>query len=221
MSHPTFVHLLRSRAFHQPERTCYVFLSDRGTEERVLTYSELDRKARLIAANLQDLKASGQRALLLFPPGLDYVSTFYGCLYAGVVAVPAYPPRMNRPMLRLRAIVEDAGCDLVLTTAQVLTRLESQLQQDEQLNRLRWVATDTFPESSEHGWKEPHLGRENLAYLQYTSGSTGRPRGVMLSHANLMHNSGLITEALGVNSESRGVIWLPPYHDMGLIGGVL
>src|SRR4030095_2736905 len=100
MSHSTFVHVLRSRALHQPERTSFTFLSDRGSEEATLSYAELDRKARLIAANLQVLKASGERALLLFPPGLDYVCAFFGCMYAGVVAVPAYPPRVNRPMLR-------------------------------------------------------------------------------------------------------------------------
>src|SRR2546422_10477174 len=149
MSHPTFVHLLRWRVLHQPERLSYVFLSNRGAEETVLSYSELDRKARVIAANLQALRATGQRALLLFPPGLEYVAAFFGCLYAGVVAVPAYPFRVNRPMLRLQAIVEDAGCDLVLTTSQMVARLQSRIQQDEQLRNLQCVATDRFADGSE------------------------------------------------------------------------
>jgi acyl transferase domain-containing protein/acyl-CoA synthetase (AMP-forming)/AMP-acid ligase II/acyl carrier protein len=221
VTHPTFVHLLRSRASLRGQQPSYIFLSDRGAEENTLTYNELDRRARRIGANLQQLRAPGERALLLFPPGLDYVTAFYGCLYGGIVAIPAYPPRMNRPMLRLRSIVEDAGCDLVLTTAQVLSRLQSQVQNDDQLGKLQWVATDTFTDGSEDDWREPALGGETLAYLQYTSGSTGRPRGVMLNHANIMDNSRVIAESFGLSGRSFGVSWLPPYHDMGLIGGVL
>src|SRR5262245_47418877 len=101
-THPTFVHLLRWRALNQPERRGYFFLSDRGTEEAVLTYSDLYRKARLIASNLHALNAQRQTALLLFPPGLEYVSALFGCMCAGVIAVPAYPPRPNRPMPRLK-----------------------------------------------------------------------------------------------------------------------
>jgi acyl-CoA synthetase (AMP-forming)/AMP-acid ligase II len=103
MSHPTFVHVLRSRALRQPQNPAFTFLSDRGTEESILSYAELDQKARLIAANLQSLKLSGKPVLLLFPPGMDYVCAFFGCLYAGVVAVPAPLPRPGRPMRRLRA----------------------------------------------------------------------------------------------------------------------
>src|SRR5687767_2102395 len=104
----SLVDLLRRRALHQPEQRGYTFLVDGASEEAHLTYGELDRRARGIAAQLQKLDAAGARVLLLYPPGLDYLAAFFGCLYAGAVAVPAYPPRLNRPEPRLQAIVSDA-----------------------------------------------------------------------------------------------------------------
>ncbi|QRN95172.1 non-ribosomal peptide synthase/polyketide synthase [Archangium violaceum] len=220
----TLVELLELRASVRGGQRLYTFLADDGTEEGALSYEELDRRARRIAAVLQEGKARGERVVLLYPPGLDYVAGFFGCLYAGAVAVPAYPPdpsRLERTLPRLRAIIRDARASVVLTTSFVRGLGEMLFEQAPDLAELRWVATDELPEGGEQAWRRPEMTGESLAFLQYTSGSTGTPKGVMLSHSNLLHNLGLIRGAFGARTDSVGVIWLPPYHDMGLIGGIL
>jgi len=217
----SLVDLLRRCALNQPEQRGYTFLVDGESEEAYLTYGELDRRARGIAAQLQSLDAAGARVLLLYPPGLDYLAAFFGCLYAGAVAVPAYPPRLNRPEPRLQAIVADAQATVALTTQAIFSNLERRFSQTPELKALRWLATDELPEASAEAWREPSVSRETLAFLQYTSGSTAAPKGVMVSHGNLLHNLSLIYRCYEHDEESRGVIWLPPYHDMGLIGGIL
>ena len=218
---PTLVELLRHRARHHGSRTAYIFLVDGETEEAPITYAELDRQARAIAAWLQSLDLEGQRALLLFPAGLEFIAAFFGCLYAGVVAVPAYPPRMNRSLDRIQAVAHDADARVALTTKSVLERVKGGLRQTSGLERLTWLATDAVPVGIEQSWKKPDCRSTTLAFLQYTSGSTGTPKGVMLTHANLLHNCALIGHAFEVTRSLSGVFWLPCYHDMGLVGGVL
>lgn len=213
----TFVDILRQRASHQPEEIVYTFLLDGETESDWLTYQVLDRQARAIAATLQSYQTMGERALLLYPPGLEFVAAFFGCLYAGVVAVPVYPPRRNKKNTRLEAIIVDARATIVLTTASLLTTIQEALP----LVNRHCIATDDLPNDVASAWQEPKINSQSLAFLQYTSGSTGIPKGVMVSHGNLVHNSTLIHQLFGHNPQSRGVIWLPLYHDMGLIGGVL
>ncbi len=217
----TVVDLLRYRAIYQPQQTAYTFLVDGETEEVSITYQELDMQSRNIAAYLQFLGQRGERALLLYQPGLEYIIAFFACLYAGVVAVPAYPPRPNKPLPRLQAIVTDAQAKVALTTTSILTNIQGQFSQNPDLVGLQWLATDTIANDSIQKWQQPHINSDTLAFLQYTSGSTGTPKGVMVSHGNLLHNSDLIYKCFGHNSHSHGVIWLPPYHDMGLIGGIL
>ncbi|MBE4753746.1 amino acid adenylation domain-containing protein, partial [Corallococcus sp. ZKHCc1 1396] len=203
----------------------YTFLGEEPGEETVLSAFELDARARRIAAALQARGAVGERVLLLYPPGLDYVAGFFGCLYAGAVAVPAYPPdpmRLERTLPRLRAIIQDAQASVVLTTSGILELSDFVFEQAPDFRALRWMATDALAEGGERDWRTPQdVGAESLAFLQYTSGSTGTPKGVMLTHANLLHNLGLIHHAFQARADSVGVIWLPPYHDMGLIGGIL
>jgi acyl-CoA synthetase (AMP-forming)/AMP-acid ligase II len=213
----TFVDILRERASHQPEEIVYTFLLDGETESDWLTYQVLDRQARAIAATLQSYQTMGERALLLYPPGLEFVAAFFGCLYAGVVAVPVYPPRRDKKNTRLEAIIVDARATIVLTTASLLTTIQEALP----LVNRHCIATDDLPNDVASAWQEPKINSQSLAFLQYTSGSTGIPKGVMVSHGNLVHNSTLIHQLFGHNPQSRGVIWLPLYHDMGLIGGVL
>ncbi len=189
-----------------------------------MTYAELDRQARTIAAQLQRLGAAGERVLLLYPPGLTYIAAFFGCLYAGAVAVPAYPPnpaRLERTLPRLQAIVGDARPLVALSTAAICMMVEALSAQVAGFGAMRWLATDTLAETLAEDWQEPSVGPETLAFLQYTSGSTAEPKGVMLTHGNLLHNLELIHGAFEHSAESCGVIWLPPYHDMGLIGGIL
>ncbi|MDF5724778.1 MAG: SDR family NAD(P)-dependent oxidoreductase, partial [Rhizonema sp. PD37] len=217
----TFVDILNTRALHQPEQTAYTFLVDGETEEISLTYQELDKKARAIATVLQSMKAKGERALLLYQPGLEFIAAFFGCLYAGLVAVPAYPPRRNQKISRLQAIVSDAQAVVALTTESLLPSVQAELSENQTLAGLSWLATDNINNDLALSWQKPSVNSDTLAFLQYTSGSTGTPKGVMITHGNLVHNSQLIYQFFGHTPESRGVIWLPPYHDMGLIGGVL
>ena len=217
----TLVNLLRSRSVEQPDRPAYTFLIDGEEDVCHFNYSELDHQARTIGAQLQTLAKPGERALLIYQPGLEYVAAFFGCMYAGVVAVPAYPPRPNQSLRRLQAIVADAQATLILTATSVLTNVRRQLDQFPDLEALRWLTTDDITNGIADSWKDPGVKDEALAFIQYTSGSTMAPKGVMLSHANVLHNLSLIRQCFQHTPESRGMVWLPPYHDMGLIGGVL
>ncbi len=218
----TFVELLRRRAVHQPAKIGLTFLQDGETEKANLTYEELDARARAIAATLQKLQARGERALLIYPPGLDFIAALFGCFYAGVIAVPAYPPHLNRPLPpRLKAIIDNAQVTLVLTTASLQSNLEKRWTDASSLEGLRWIATETLDLESADEWRDPEVDASTIAFLQYTSGSTSTPKGVMVSHGNLLHNEGMIKTAFEHGEEAIFVVWLPLYHDMGLIGNVL
>lgn len=216
-----FIDLLRRRAGLQPDQIAYRFLLNGENEEMSITYAELDRRARAIGALLQSMRLQGERALLIYPPGLEYIAAFFGCLYAEVIAVPAYPPRLNRNVARLEAIINDAGAKVALTTESTLSKGAQIFEKTSTLNALRWIATDSTEGDIEETWTAPSISGDSLVFLQYTSGSTGTPKGVMLTHKNLISNSMLIQNAFGHTPSSRGVTWLPPYHDMGLIGGIL
>jgi amino acid adenylation domain-containing protein len=217
----TLGELLRWRAERTPDRLAYTFLVDGEEAEARLTYGELDRRARAVAARLQEMDAAGERALLLYPPGIDYIAGFFGCLYAGVVAVPVYPPRANRTLERLEAIAADARPALALAAPELLRAADGLVGDTPALAAVRWMATADLPDALADEWAPRPLDEGVPAFLQYTSGSTSTPRGVMLSHGNLLHNLGLIHAFFGHSEESRVVVWLPPYHDMGLIGGIL
>ncbi|WP_437755425.1 amino acid adenylation domain-containing protein [Sorangium sp. So ce1389] len=216
--------LLRWRATEQPDLLAYTFLLDGETQEARLTYGQLDRRARAIGATLESRGARGARVLLLYAPGIEYAVAVLGCLYAGAVAVPAYPPdpaRLSRTLPRLQALIADSKASFALTTRDILPMASVLAEQSEELKALVWLATDDVDDASAGAWRDPGATRDTLAILQYTSGSTAAPRGVMLTHGNLLHNLAAIHRCFEHTSESRGVIWLPPYHDMGLIGGVL
>lgn len=217
----TLVELLRHRALHQGDDVGFRFLVDGESELVEWTYSDVDRKARAVAASLQSMGLEGERALLLYPSGLEFLAAFFGCLYAGVTAVPAYPPRRNRNMARIEAIAADAEAKIALTTFEVLQRVQTMITDTPSLQQLRWRATDQWETELADGWSRPEVHGDTLAFLQYTSGSTGTPKGVMLTHSNLMHNSAMIAYAFEHSRSGSGVFWLPLYHDMGLIGGIL
>ena len=217
----TLVELLRHRARCQAKDIAYTILADGEDERFDLTYEELDRQARAIGAWLESLGLVGERALLLYPAGAEFIAAFFGCLYAGVTAVPAYPPRRNRSLDRIQAIADDAEAKVALTTDAVLHRVESLIDETPHLKELTWLATCRVPEGMDQRWEQPQINGDTLAFLQYTSGSTGMPKGVMLNHANLVHNSALIAHAFEHTRRGLGVFWLPSYHDMGLIGGIL
>ncbi len=215
------VDLLRHRAAHQAHDRAFTYLLDGESEEISVTYAGLDQRARAIAAELQRRNLTGQRALLLYPAGLDFITAFFGCMYAGVVAVTAYPPRRNRNMNRIEAIAEDADAKIALTTQESLERVNGFIGETPKLVRIEWLATDLLAAPLADNWQVPDVHGDTIALLQYTSGSTGTPKGVMLNHANLMHNSAMISYAFEHTRSGSGVFWLPSYHDMGLIGGIL
>lgn len=217
----TLVNLLRYRALQQPKQTAFIFLQDGEAEIARLTYEDLDKLSRVIATRLQSLTVPGDRALLLYPPGLEFISAFFGCLYAGVLAIPAYPPRPNRSMERLNSIIADAQAKVALTTTSILVELERRLAEVPNIALRKWLSTDEINDDWASLWKEPAVDSDSLAFLQYTSGSTGTPKGVMVSHGNLLHNSEYIKQAFELTADSVSVTWLPSFHDMGLIDGIL
>lgn len=217
----TLVDLLQYRSGDQPNREAFIFLQDGENEEITLTYQELGRRSRAIAAQMRSMGMVGERALLLYPPGLDFLAAFFGCLYAGVVAVPAYPPHNQRNTPRIQAIIADAQAAIALTTSTLLPKVQSLLGEKNHTEILQWLATDSLEQGIETSWQAPYIERDSLAFLQYTSGSTGTPKGVMLSHSNLLHNAAVTYQFMEHSPNSKFVSWLPVYHDMGLIGGIL
>jgi amino acid adenylation domain-containing protein/non-ribosomal peptide synthase protein (TIGR01720 family) len=215
----TMVQALQRRAALTPDRVALRFLAETPEHAVVLSYRELDQRARMIAGALQAQADFGDRAVLLFPSGPDYVAAFFGCLYAGVIAVPAYPPESARRhhQERLLSIISDAQPRLLLTSA----GLRDALQQIEGAPPL--LCVDTLDEALAERWVAADLQDDHIAFLQYTSGSTALPKGVQVSHGNLVANELLIRHGFGIDLNPDDVIvsWLPLYHDMGLIGGLL
>lgn len=215
---------VRSWALHTPDETALIFLDNGEQEARRLTFREVDLKARCIAAQLATITTPGDRALLLYPSSVEFPCALLGCLYAGVVAVPAYPPRRNRSMDRLQAIVTDAGARVALTTAATLVDLEKRRTGLPGIEELQFVATDKDNGFDPAAWKSALPRPETLAFLQYTSGSTGQPKGVMVSHGNIIANMAVINSATGRAGLPEKLIvasWLPLFHDMGLIGSLM
>ncbi|MEZ4236222.1 MAG: AMP-binding protein [Myxococcota bacterium] len=212
------VDLLRRRAQPGREGRGYTFLLDGGAGQQALSFAALDERARAVAAALVAAGAAGQRVLLLYPPGLDYVVGFFGCLYAGAVAVPVYPPRPDRPLDRFLSILRDARPRVALATDAVRQLGEALLAGQ---GDLVWLASDRIGAEHAADWVHPGTRGDDVAFLQYTSGSTADPKGVRVTHGNLLHNETLIQQAFGTDEDSVVVGWLPLYHDMGLIGNVL
>jgi acyl-CoA synthetase (AMP-forming)/AMP-acid ligase II len=220
----TIVALLRERAHRSPERLTYVFLRDGETEESRLALGDIDRRARAVAAALQRMHARGERALLLHRTSDDFVTAFFGCLYAGVIAVPVPAPgpgRVIRTLPRLRAIAHDAQARLVLTTSRLSALLPALATAAPDLEALRWLTTDTLPVDGADDWIDPHIDTGSIAFLQYTSGSTANPKGAVITHANILHNEAAIQRRFESGENTVAVSWLPLNHDMGLIGSLL
>ena len=219
----TWIDVLRYQSLNKPANLAYTFID--GQEEReTLTFSRLDHRSRAVAARLQSVATVGERALLLYPPGLEYIIAFMGCIYAGVIPVPAYPPQssqMKRHLPRLQSIFTDAQPCVILTTSSLLANCELAFPKTAGASPKHWLVTDTITDDCANDWVEPVLTPGSPAFLQYTSGSTAFPKGVMITHRNLLHNESLIKKAFEHSADSLVVGWLPLYHDMGLIGNVL
>lgn len=223
----TVVELLQARALKEPHQTAYTFLAEDEKEGVSLSYEMVERQARAIGSRLQALGLSNSRALMVYPyqQSLEFIAGFFGCLYGGVVAVTDNPPRNEAGILKLeeRAIACEAS--VVLSTQALLQHLEQQLAKNPEfkskLREIPWLATDLIPLEDADNWRQPDINKDSLAFLQYTSGSTGTPKGVMVTHGNIIANSAVIYEAFKHTKESKALIWLPLFHDMGLLGGVM
>ncbi|MFM0566229.1 fatty acyl-AMP ligase [Paraburkholderia sediminicola] len=207
-----------------PDRIAVRFLADGERDEQVLTYGQLHRRALACAERLSHDARRGDRAILLLPTGLDYVAGFLGCLYAGVIAVPAYPPESSNPqhLQRVRAMFDDCEPRVILTD-RVHEALLSNLADsaDSLATRCTTLLVDTVQQGAAGGFAVQPPAADDLAFLQYTSGSTAAPKGVMVSHGNVSANEIAIREAMAFSADDIMVSWLPLYHDMGLIGGLL
>ncbi|HVK98632.1 MAG TPA: AMP-binding protein [Dongiaceae bacterium] len=228
------VQMASQRALDRGNATLATFITDNGNVDGMMSFRNLDEDARRIAVALVEKGLAGKKLMLLYTPGLDYVRAFFGCLYAGCVPVPAYPPVGSKDLVRLQKVALDCGAGGILSNSTLAPLIEAWVANLGQtvLNqtiKVPCIATDKLPVSISIAGFEPHQAEpDEVAFLQYTSGSTGHPKGVMVSHGNLLANFQQILHGfLNGNpmvdrlEELRAVIWLPPFHDMGLIGGVL
>jgi acyl-CoA synthetase (AMP-forming)/AMP-acid ligase II len=222
-THQDLVSHLRSQFDKYGDTRSLTFLHESGRElvEDVASYRDLDRSAREIAAWLRTRPEATRPVLLLFEPGVEFWRAFFGCLYAGVVAIPAPLPHDNRSMMRVAGIMRDANSHLALTSTKLRGLLVAGIEGLDVGRPIQCVATDDEPLADGDSWTPPHLTADSVAFLQYTSGSTGDPKGVVVTHGNVLDNEATSSEALRVDAESVIVGWIPHFHDMGLIGGLL
>jgi acyl-CoA synthetase (AMP-forming)/AMP-acid ligase II len=220
----SIVELVGHRAAMQPDSVAYTFLESGEHAGAQFTWAALDRRCRAIGAAIAARVPKDSRVLVMYPPGLDFVAGFFGCLYGGAIAVPTYPPsggRVDRTVARLRGMIRDAGITLILGPSSHSVRLPQLTILVPELAGLPFLAADEIPDDRAEGWRGPAHVRNGIAFLQYTSGSTATPRGVMVTHANLLHNLAASAALARHDDESVSVSWLPVNHDMGLIEGVL
>jgi len=214
---PSLVDVIRLRAQQHPNRLSCTFIN-RGIEENMI-YASLEQHAKAIAAHLQASGVQpGDRVLLIFSPGLPFIQAFIACLYAGCVAVPIYPPLQDKIMDKALRIIANAKPALILTST-VGWALAQQLGSND--TKIPCLVIDNIDLADGNHWQDPQLQGHELAFLQYTSGSTSHPKGVMVGHHNLIDNLERIYKAYQFNDETLLFSWLPPQHDMGLIGGIL
>ncbi|MFJ8045977.1 fatty acyl-AMP ligase [Kitasatospora sp. NPDC096147] len=212
---------LRLRSRLQPEQPAYVFLHNGEEPRETLTYRQLDHAARVRAAYLTAAGAAGRNAVLLYPSGLEFVRTLLGCMYAGVAGAPVQVPRRRQGLARLRRVADDAGTVTVLTTTAVKRELEENFADAPELAGLTLVDTESLPSGPAEDWRYVSPPADGTALLQYTSGSTGDPKGVVITHANFAANAAETDELWPCGRDARVISWLPLFHDMGLLFGVV
>jgi acyl-CoA synthetase (AMP-forming)/AMP-acid ligase II/alpha-ketoglutarate-dependent taurine dioxygenase len=216
----TLVEVLRRRAAGDTDTVAVRFLADGETVSDTLDYRTLDLRARAIAAHLQTVAVPGDRALILLTSGPDYIASFFGCLYAGIIAVPAYPPESMslHHVERLQGMVADAGAQHLLTNLAHRASVEALAAAHDDV---AVIAVDTLPSDLAEAWRQHPAKGGDIAFLQYTSGSTANPKGIEVTHANLLDNQQMMIHGCGVTADDIFVTWLPLYHDMGLIAGLI
>ena len=221
--HSTLIELLSQRAEEKKDKQAYIFMTNGNTEGVSLSYGELDCQARAIAAQLQKYRVRGERVLLLYPQSLDFIAAFFGCLYAGAIAIPVPAPeasRLKRTLPRLQAIAQDAEASFVLTTESIISLIDES-QDRAAFPSMQWLATEEVDIELAKDWQPPEITGDTLAYLQYTSGSTSKPKGVAISHKNILFHCANLQKACGYREDSVTVTWMPYFHDYGLVEGLL
>ncbi|MEL6441821.1 MAG: fatty acyl-AMP ligase [Cyanobacteria bacterium J06621_8] len=227
VNYSTIVDILLDQSSNKRQHKAFTFLADGENESGSCTYQELDLQARAIAVELLTKVKPGDRALLIYPysAGLEFIAGFLGCLYAGVVAVTDYPRQHIKSLSQYQNRIVDCQAAIALTTQEFADRIKGQLRSNPgmvlKLKALPWIASDRVNRELAQQWQMPDISPATLAFLQYTSGSTGQPKGVMVTHGNVLHNSQVIYQAFGHHDQTRILMWLPMFHDMGLIGGVM
>jgi acyl-CoA synthetase (AMP-forming)/AMP-acid ligase II len=215
------VDIVKIHSKEKPDDIAYTYLVDGEDQEVHITFGELDRQARNFAAALQKVSQSGDRALLLYPSGLEFIVAFLGCLYAGIIAAPTTVPHLKRSTPRLKLMMEDANAKIACTTRAVFEKIQSMLDEDYEFNKVNWIINEDIPENIFDTWKEPEVQPDDIAFLQYTSGSTSSPKGVMISNFNLIRTIEDLVIGSEFNDTSVMISWMPIFHDMGLIYGLL
>jgi acyl-CoA synthetase (AMP-forming)/AMP-acid ligase II len=218
----SWIEIVEARAESTPGVTVYTELTTDNERGRSYDYATLAARARAIAAYLQQQDAVGQRAILLYPGGLDFIEAFLGCLMAGLVAVPTHIPMNDRVLGRTMAVINDCRASYVLSSSRTAAAVDALVARaPEHITFPPQILTDAIASDGGARWTRPVVSRETLAFLQYTSGSTGDPKGVMVTNGNLLHNSECLRHSFDLGPDDVSVTWLPVFHDMGLILGVL
>jgi len=217
----TYTDVIKNWTNKKPNHVVFRFLQDGINENESFTYNQLETRSKALGAAMQNIGKKGDRVLLLFQPGLSYVASLYACFYSGFIAVPAYPPRRNKGIERIHTIINDSEATICLVSQQVYNDVKNNLQNDNILNKLKWIIYEDITDGDAEKFNETIISANDVALIQYTSGSTGNPKGVMITQLNILYNSEYIRQSFGLNDKSVGVNWLPIFHDMGLIGGIL
>lgn len=204
--------LVAERAAATPDGLAYTFSTRRGAERVAVTYGELAQRAGHIAAGLRARAEQGSVVACALPPGPDFIAAFCGAAWAGMISIPMAPPPLGGDRSGFDHILWQSRAKFVIAEETARLRLQGEKRRAPIWLSLPDLENDALPPSPADG---------GVAYLQYTSGSTGRPKGVMITHANVLDNCVRIRDRFGHSEQSVGVIWLPPYHDMGLVGGIL
>ncbi len=220
----SIIDIFLKQAHQHKEKKAFTFLIDGEDQEVSLSYNNLLERSKSIAVHLKAIIKKGDRALLAFPSSLEYIAAFYGCILAGIIAVPAFPPdpaRLKRSTSRLKAITENAEPSVILTSSLIKTIMDNDNSLNEFFQSIPVIATDKIDITLADQWSMPVINNNDTAFLQYSSGSTGTPRGVMVTHKNVIADLKMIMNSMNHNSDTVLMTWLPFFHDACLVGFIL
>lgn len=218
----TFIDVIRDHARRRGKAIALTLLRDGTHVAGRVSFAELHRRAKAVAATLQARNLEGSRAVLLYPAGIEFVCAFLGCLYSGVTAVPAPPPepsRLKRSLPRLLGIISDCDPSVILTETSTELLPIGKLELGN--STLDGIETDVISSETHASWQPAEVRPDDLAYLQYTSGSTSNPMGIEISHFNLLYHLRYLQQTCSYQEQSITVTWMPNFHDWGLVEGLL